>query len=553
MRLWTVAVLSSLALLGAGAGSGCSQSGGKDGNVGVGAGAPSIPLEELIDPAPAGVRRLLARQYKSSIALVLGEKAAQAAAPPKDIALHGFRTIGAAGLSFSALDIEAHEKSARAVADAVVKDAAGFAALLPCKPTAADDLACLSQLVGKIGPVLWRRPLAVSENNAISSVALEAAKTYGSFEKGAAYAISALLQAPEFLYIVEIGEKADPKHPERRTLTATELVTRMSFFLLDTTPDAQLLELAQKGGLKTADDIRAVAKQMLARPQAKVALGAYYDEVFQIELVDSTAKNAEQYPMWTPELQKSIHQSALAMLDDIVWARNADAREMVTADYAFIDDKLAPLYGVSAPATMTKTTLPPAQQRAGLLGSPAFLSVFSHAARSSPTKRGVFIRRTLLCDTVQPPPNDVVPQLPEDPNDGLTTKELLSKHMKEPSCKACHQAFDSLGWSLEVFDAVGAHRNADKGKTIDTSGESPNVGKFAGPTDLAKLLYDHKQVPECMVRNLYRNSMGHLETKGEEPAIEALNEAFVKQGFKVQDLLVEIVANPAFRMVGDPK
>ncbi len=527
---------------------------GADASSGAGAG---LPLDQQIHPAPGGVRLLGASQYLNSVKLVLGPVAAAAASPPALQGLHGFKSIGAAQLALPATSVIDYETSARNIADAVIHDAPSLTAIVPCQPSGPSDAACLAQMVSKLGRLLWRHPLSSEEVNAIVTIGMNAAKIYDRFDKGVAYALLALLQAPEFLYIVEIGEP-DPDAPvdaPRRRLTQAELAARLSFFLIDTTPDTALLDLADKKKLDGEDAIRAAAKSLLARPEAKLALGSFYDEVFRLGDIDTTAKDAATFPDWTPDLQKSMHASARAMLDDIVWARDADAREMISADYAWIDATLAPLYGVPAPqqSGLVKVKLPAAQERRGLLGSPAIMSLYSHAARSSPTKRGVFIRRTLLCDTVPNPPNNVVPKLPDNPNDGLTAKQLLQQHAKDPNCKGCHAFFDSLGWSLEKYDAIGKFRTTDKGQPIDTKGDSANIGTFSGPAELADLLYKHPQVPDCMVRNLYRNSMGHLETDGEEPAVNALHVAFEGGGFKVKDLLVEIAANPGFRLVGDPK
>jgi len=543
-------VVALAALVGA-TGPGCAEGTIVD-ETSTGTGTP--PLEEQITPAPGGARRLLARQYQRAVRQVLGEEAAAAVAPPIDIKLHGFASVGATELAMSPVDVEAYETSARAVAKAVTSDPVKLASLLPCQPLNPGDSACYASIAGTFGRKLWRRALEPSESGAIAAIGVKAGGVYMSAPKGVAYVLSALLQAPEFLYVVEVGEPIDGDEARRR-LTPLELATRMSLFLVDAPPDDALLDLAESGGLDDEAGIRSAATELLARDEARSTLEAFYDEVFRFERLDETVKTADRFPEWTPELKGSIHASIHAFLEDLVWNENADARTMLTATHAFVDANLAPLYGVSVPAGsgLVKVELPAEQQRAGLLGSAAFLSIYSHASMSSPTKRGVFMRRTLLCDSVPPPPAEVVPKLPDDPADGLTTKELLEQHMKDDNCKSCHSLFDSLGWSLEKFDPVGRFRTIEKGKPIDTSGESPNIGSFAGPKELAGLLAEHYQVPDCMVRNLYRDATGHLETDGEEPALEDLHRRFEEKGFRVQELLVELVASPAFRMVGEPR
>ncbi|MBM4358355.1 MAG: DUF1588 domain-containing protein [Deltaproteobacteria bacterium] len=556
MRSLALAGLVTLSALGGGWGAGCAEGTvGDESSSGVGGSSGSgTPLADLIDPAPGGARRLLGGQYVRAVKRVFGVTASLAAAPPDDIQLHGFASIGATDLAMSPQDVERYEASARAIAKAFVTDTAARKAVLPCEPISPTDATCLSSIASKLGHALWRRSLEPSEAGAVGTLAVQAGETYGSVDQALAYVLLALLQAPDFLYVIELGEP-EAEHPERRWLTPVELVTRMSLFLLDAPPDLAWIERAEDGQLANEADLRELALEMLARPEARAALGAFYDEVFRFDRIDETVKIAERFPEWTPELQASVHASIAAFLDDLVWTRNADARTMLTAEHAFVDATLAPLYDVTVPpgSGLTKIKLSEAQQRMGLLGSVAFLSVYSHAGMTSPTKRGVFIRRTLLCDSVPPPPPEVVPKLPDDPSGPKTTKELLEEHMKNDSCKACHGLFDSLGWSLEKFDPIGRHRNDDKGQPIDTHGESPNIGSFAGPAELAGLLSEHPQVPDCMVRQLYRDSMGHFETKGEEPALEDLHRRFAEGGYRVQELLVELVASPAFRLVGEPK
>lgn len=555
MRATLLAGLLAASASFAATGSGCVVGLIGDGSYEDGASSGSGPsLASQIDPAPGGARRLLGSQYVRAIRATLGEAAALAANPPEDIALHGFASIGATDLAMSPADVERYESSARAVAKAFVADAAARAVKLPCDPIGPADKTCLSSVATALARSLWRRALEPAEADAFASLGAAAGAEYGAVDQAISYVLLGLLQSPEFLYVVEVGEP-EADDPSRRWLTPVELVTRMSLFLLDSLPEVSWLERAEQGQLADEAALRGLALEMLERPEAREALGAFYDEVFRFDRIESTVKLAEEFPEWTPELKESIHASMTAFLDDLVWTRNADARTMLTADHAFVDATLAPIYGLSVPAEsgMMKVTLSSSQQRMGLLGSAAFLSVYSHAKMSSPTKRGVFIRRTLLCDSVPPPPPDVVPKLPEDSMGALTTKQLLEQHMKDDNCRACHGLFDSLGWSLEKFDAIGRYRNDDDGQPIDTFGESPNVGEFSGPAELAGLLSEHPQVPDCMVRQLYRDSMGHFETKGEAAAIEDLDHRFEDRGYSVKELLVELVASPAFRLVGEPK
>ena len=513
------------------------------------------PVEESIVPAAGGLRRLRAAQYVNSVRLILGDIAAAAAAPPDDAGLHGFDSIGAAELSLPETAVEQYEKSARDVAFAAVDDIATLDTLLPCTPTGEADAACFQAFVTSVGRLAWRRPLSADEVTPLVNVAVAAGTSEGgSFELGLAYALSGILQSPYFLYIVEVGE-TDTQNATRRRLTGPELASRMSFFLLDTTPDEALLDKAESGGLATLEDIRAVARLMLSRPAARDALATFYSELFHLRDLDTITKNAELFPLFSPSLAQSMKEETLRLISDVVWTRNTDAREIYVADYAFINGDLAALYGVQSPgAGFQKVTLPAEQKRAGLLGSASFLARFAHPAKTSPTKRGLFVQAALLCQEIPVAPPGVDTTLPpDDPDNPQTLRAKLQKHLTEDTCRSCHQSMDPIGFALENYDGIGSFRTKDVGLPIDSTADIEGLGSFASARELGAILRDDPRGAACMITNLYRNSMGHLETKGELPALRSLEEVFAASGYSMQDLLVEIVGSPAFQLVSDPK
>lgn len=527
------------------------SSGGTSGNT---SGSSTSNTDDPLVPAPGGMRRLLARQYVSSVRGIFGPVAAAAANPPADSTLHGFDNIGATELSLPATAVEAYETSARAVAEAVIDDAPTLDQLLPCTPMGIDDTACFQAFVTDVGRLAWRRPLDAHETDLLVKLAEAAATEYQSFEAGLGYAIMGLLQSPYFIYSVEVGEP-DPQNPPYRKLTGYELASRMSFFLLDTTPDAALLDQVEAGALATPEGVRAVAADMIAAPQARAALASFFSELYRLRDLATLQKDTVLYPKFTDTLPAAMKQEALELVNDIIWVRNADARELFTADYAFVNAELAGLYGVAAPPSgFKKTTLPAEQKRSGILGSAAFLSRFSHPGITSPTRRGLFVQAALLCHEIPPPPVGVDTTFPaDDPSQPKTMKQKLQNHMKDPNCSSCHVQMDPIGFALENFDAIGGYRVADKGLPIDPTGTVEGLGSFASPADIGAILSEDPRGTACIIRNIYRNSMGHLETKGEVPALRDLEEAFEASGYRVQSLLVELVASPAFQLVNEPK
>ena len=533
---------------GVGGSGGSSDTASTSGSSGTG-GDPVAPIK----PAPAGARRLIGRQYLGSIRTLLGDNAAKAATPPGDPQLNGLETIGATDLATPASSVETYENSALAIASAVVSDPAVATTILPCVPSGAADYACLRQFVTTFGRLAWRRALTDAEITRVTATGVAAAQAYSSFDAGLGTTISCLLQSPYFLYIIEIGSP-DKVDPTVQRLTPVELATRMSFFLLNSTPDAKLLDDAEKGALDDEAGIRATAAAMLQRPEARTTLAAFYSEVYHLRELTTASKDPVLFPQFTPALKASMQEETLRLIEDVVWTRDADAREILSADYTFVDADLALLYGAAAPpgGGFARVMLPAEQKRAGMLGQASFLARGAHDKETSPTRRGNFVREAILCDPIPPPPPTVNPVLPDD-GTPKTVKQKLLQHMNDPSCANCHGLMDPIGFALENFDPIGQYRTTDLGFPIDPTAQTDDLGAFASAPELAALLTKDQRTSDCMVEKLYRQSMGHLETTGEQPAVDDLRKAFAGKGHSIQSLLVELSASRAFRLVGAPK
>ncbi|MFO0617442.1 MAG: DUF1592 domain-containing protein [Polyangiaceae bacterium] len=528
--------------------------------------SPGTGSEAFAPPAPK-LQRLLSRQYVGSVRELLGDAAALAATPPADTAINGFDAVGASQLNVGDEGVVAYEKSARAVARAAVHDPQSkIPAYLDCVASDAHDAACARSFIARFGHVAFRRPLEAAEIDALADIADLAATDYGTFEDGLEYAIAAMLEAPSFVYRAELGSSAsytgtDGKALSLRKLSGPELATRMSFFLLDATPSEAVLLAAEGGALDTDEGIRALAEELLDDPRARASVSALYDEVLGVRnVVDTTkvVKDSTLFPEFSPALASAMREETARLVEDIVWTRDADFRELLTADYTFVTPELAALYGVPNPAPdpsgWTKVSLPAAQRRAGFLGGGAYLSTYAHKSRTSPTLRGKFIRERLLCESINPPPNNVKQEFPPD-SDAKTMKEKLAFHQSNPSCAACHALMDPVGLAFENFDPIGRFRLDENGQSIDATGTFEDDGQPAAPfTDgraLGALIASDPAFASCVVKNVFRHSLGHIETKGERRALDALAGSFEESGFRIRDWMIELVVSDAFRWVGE--
>jgi hypothetical protein len=507
-----------------------------------------------IEPVPGGMRRMVRREYVATIDMLLGPDAAEVADPPIDTPQDGFDAVGASLLALDAVAVEEYETSASLIADVVVADPSHLAEIVPCVMQS-PDTACYGDIARDFGRLAFRRPLTDEEIASITAVG-EHGQDWGEgdFNAGLRYQLMALLQMPSFLYLVEVGQPDEESG--YRKLDEYELATRMSIFLLGRGPDAAMLDLAEQGGLESNAQIRDQAEAMVASTQARTALTGFFDEYLRLADLEATAKSPEIFPLFSAELARSMRQETLLLVHDIVWEQDGDYRELFTADYTFVDDRLAELYGMTPPAQAgiyERVDWPADQSRAGYLSQASFLTHQAGSLRNSPTKRGRFVQQSVLCTDIPKPPADVDPTLPPLP-DNLTLRELLLMHMDDPSCATCHAATDPIGFAFENFDAIGAYRTTEpNGLPVSSQGEIEDFGAWNNPQELAALVAADPRTSLCVVNNLIRGELGHRETAGESDAIAELDLAFAEASYSMQSLLIEFPTSPLFQLVDEPK
>jgi hypothetical protein len=153
-----------------------------------------------------------------------------------------------------------------------------------------------------------------------------------------------------------------------------------------------------------------------------------------------------------------------------------------------------------------------------------------------------------MCQAIAAPPNEVDTSLPPA-TEAPTARDRLEQHMEDPSCSGCHQLMDPIGFGLENYDGIGVFRTTENGASIDAASELDGQ-PFEGARELGAILKEQAGVQRCMMRSLFRHATGHIEVQGETSELELVDDAWETAGFRLQDALIELVASPAFRMVG---
>jgi hypothetical protein len=350
--------------------------------------------------------------------------------------------------------------------------------------------------------------------------------------------VQAMLLSPHFLYHVE-ALPPGAAETDVVALAPFELATRLSYFVWASMPDDALLAAAEDGTLGDPEVLEAEVRRMLDDDRAADAIASFHEQWLQLGELDELTKDAEMYPGWTPELGTAMEVETAAFADEVIRRGDGRLQTLLTASWTIADAELAALYGVTAPDGPERIDLDPAE-RAGLLTSAGFLASKSHAAENSWVHRGKFVRESLLCQPLPPPPPGVEANEANDPG-----------RLENPECNYCHLLMDPIGVGFENYDATGAFRTVDgEGNAIDAQGEVVGVegiGTFAGAVELAHELAADPSVHDCVALQWVRYAGRREETQADACAIEQVRAAFAQSDQDVRELVVAVVLSDAFR------
>lgn len=499
---------------------------------------------------PASLRLLSEEQYLNTLAYVFGPNMRPttrfAALPRTD----GLLASGAAIAGLTDTQLEMYQKTASKVATQVIsEDSRNY--LIPCTPAAADkaDPDCARAFVAATVPLLYRRAVPAERIAALVDEANKAADALHSFYDGLGVVIEGMLLSPNVLLVAEAGEP-DPDHPGTRRLDSWSLATRLSLFLWNAAPDAELLAAAESGALQTRKGLSAQVDRMLASPRLEDGVRAMFDDMFEFENFGMLSKDATIYPIFTGETAVDAREQTLRTIVDQLLVRRGDYRDLFTTRQTFMSQSLATVYKVAAQGPgWTPYEFPPDSPYAGLLTQVSFQALHSHPGRSSATLRGKALREVFLCQVVPRPPANIDFSAVQNPDGKVkTARERIAFHLQNPSCAGCHRIMDPTGLPMESFDGAGQFRHVENGVDIDTSGNLDGV-EFQDVAGLGKALHDNPQVPWCAVRRTFAYATGTSSDSNSRRVLEYLSERFADDGYQLPALLREIALSSAFRKV----
>jgi hypothetical protein len=503
---------------------------------------PGTPAAD--EPAPAFTRRLTHEEFDNTINDLLGIEGEHSSALAADIAVQGF-TNNVTGQNVTPTLAEQYITIIEEVSRQATANINGR---LGCDLAALGEEACVQQFIGSFGKQAWRRPVTVEEQTRALEL-FRAARASYELDASVQMLVQYFLLSPHFMYIVEplpAGAAPGSIVP----LDGWRLASRLSYFLLGSMPDASLLAAAEAGTLDTPEGVAGEARRLLTLPRARQRIGLFFVEWLRLRGIDKLQKDTTLFPDFDLSMGQLLKEQVELFTQTVIIDEEGTAQDLLTAPFTFVNNRLASLYGVEAPAgsTMARVELDPTK-RAGLLTHAAVLATYAHQNQTDPVTRGKFVRESILCDTVPAPPADLVVTAPEI-KPGATTRERFKQHQEDPGCGGCHTLMDPIGLGFENFDPIGQWRDMDNGLAVDATGEivgTDVAGTFNGAVELSQKLAASEQTMGCFAKTWLRFALGRSEQATDKGGLAVAGEHFEAAGFKMTELLVALAQTNTFR------
>lgn len=424
------------------------------------------------------------------------------------------------------------------------------AKIFTCRPEASSQgEPCAREILSSLARQAYRRPVTDADVSPLIAL-YQIGRRDGGFERGIEKALQALLVSPHFLFRVE-REPEDAEPGSNHRVGDVDLASRLSFFLWSSIPDEELLILAERGKLQDPGILESQVRRMLADRRADALVRNFAGQWLYLRNVETVKPDRNTFPEFDADLRQAMRRET-ELLFRTVLRENRSALELLTADYTFLNERLAKHYGIRKVygPQFRQIALADAN-RGGLLSQASILTVTSYPNRTSVVERGQWILENLLGMPPPPPPPDI-PELEEAREDGkhITLREAMELHRANPACASCHAKMDPLGFALENYDAVGRWRFEDGGSPIDASGEFPDGTRFDGPAELKQVLVSkyRNDFGAALAEKLLTYALGRGIEYYDKPAVRSINRQAAKDDYRMADLIVSVVKSMPFQM-----
>ena len=423
--------------------------------------------------------------------------------------------------------------------------------IFSCRPrSAAQERPCAEEILTRLGSRAYRRPLTTVNLERLM-VLYDAGARDGGFESGVRMALEGMLASPHFVFRFE-EPPVDADLDRGYAVNDLDLASRLSFFLWAAGPDSELIEIADSGQLSNPDVLEQQVRRMLVDPRSDALASRFAGQWLRLSDLEKIHPDVRVYPDFDDQLKAAMLRETELFFDSLV-REDRSVLDLFTADYTFVNERLARHYGlpdIAGPVFRRVTHQDP--DRRGILGHGSVLTLTSHAGRTSPVLRGKWVMEVLI-GTPPPPPPPNVPDLEEtaEAEDGrlLSVRERLEQHRANPACASCHRMIDPLGMALENYDVTGAWRIKDNGVPIDASGELYDGSLLGSPRDLRRaLLARPTPLLRTFTENLMAYALGRRLGYADMPTVRSIVESAARDDYKISRFILGVVESPAFQM-----
>jgi Protein of unknown function (DUF1592)/Protein of unknown function (DUF1588)/Protein of unknown function (DUF1595)/Protein of unknown function (DUF1587)/Protein of unknown function (DUF1585) len=422
--------------------------------------------------------------------------------------------------------------------------------IFSCMPrTPQEDVPCARQIISALAREAYRRPVTAQDVDPLMAIYAAGAKR-GGFEIGVRNAITAILASPFFLYRAE-PTPAGVKPGEAYHITDLELASRLAFFLWSSDPDSELISLATHNRLHDPAVLQAEVLRMLKDPRAMTLATNFAFQWLDVERLAEIKADGKTFPFVGDP--RPLFREELKLFVNSVFSNNLDVVDLLTANWTYLNQRLALLYGINdvRGARFRRVTLAE-PYRFGLFGKGAFLMGESYPTRTAPVLRGKWVLDNILDAPPHPPPPGVKMNLTgESTGQRLTLRQEMAIHRKNPSCFACHGVLDPIGLAFQNFDAVGRYRTWDRytAQPIDATATLPGGFKVDGVDGVRKWVLIHpSRFVTSLTTKLMTYALGRTLSYQDMPQVRAIVRASAKDQYRFASIVMGIVNSPQFQM-----
>jgi hypothetical protein len=412
--------------------------------------------------------------------------------------------------------------------------------IFSCHPQArAQERSCAERILVDLATRAFRAPQRLTDLTAIMPF-YERGYAEQGFESGIQQALSRILVDPRFLFRFEVERVAS-------AISDIELASRLSFFLWSSIPDQELVSLAVKQTLHRPEVLAAQVQRMLADRRAYALVENFAGQWLFLRQLATVTPEVEGFD---ENLRDAFIEETRALVNWVL-TQDRPLTELLTADYSFLNERLARHYGIAdvRGSHMRRVQLPASTHRVGLLGHGSILTITSTASRTSPVIRGSWILENILGAPPPAPPPGVETNIDGNGTQVITTsvRQRLEAHRRNPACASCHSVIDPVGFALENFNAIGAWRERDGDALVDASGTLVDGTRVAGPEDLAAaLLARSRMFATTATEKLMTYALGRAVDYRDMPAVRAIVNSAEREGYRTRALILGVVHSAPF-------